>query len=425
MILTRSTSLVTVSLFCLVAMPASGAMGATKKAPVRPTISSVAPLKAGVGDQLTIKGKNFVLGKNKNTVFFKAGSKPAVTAKAAQATRTTIKVVIPKSLEKYITVTNGIAQPTRVRLKVLAKRFGKAYTTSALSPTITMGNATGGTPGGPATGPAADCDGDGIVNSVDADDDNDLLTDALDAALKLNPCSADTDGDGVEDGYEYQSALDLNNTVGQSLPYPGKRPYPNPLDGGDATSDFDGDGLGMAQEHLMWKAYGPASLVLSYSAGLKKSTPGGVFCPTIPSAGCNDDFRDVDSDGLSNWDEFNGRMTPAWWKARYPSEAPYTDTYLGTSAIDPDSDGDTLVDGADDADHDLWPNAEELDREGPVGPPRGDGVPWYRVQPFNPCLPDYNSPTCSEHPPLANPYPPFPLGNPAPPSPLVIGPPGP
>lgn len=132
MILTRSTSLVTVSLFCLVAMPASGALGATKKkkSPVRPTVRAVAPMKAGVGDQLTIKGRNFVLGKNRNTVFFKAGSRPAVSTKAIQATRTSMKVVIPKSLEKYITVKDGVAQPTRVRLRVLSKRFAKGTRSS-------------------------------------------------------------------------------------------------------------------------------------------------------------------------------------------------------------------------------------------------------------------------------------------------------
>ena len=40
----------------------------------------------------------------------------------------------------------------------------------------------------------------------------------------------------VEDGYEYQSALDLNHYPRSiPLPYPGKRPYPNPLDPGDGV----------------------------------------------------------------------------------------------------------------------------------------------------------------------------------------------
>jgi len=104
-----------------------------------------------------------------------------------------------------------------------------------------------------SSGAAADCDGDLIVDSVDDDDDNDLLSGTLEASLKLGTCNADTDGAGLEDGFEHQSALDLNNTGVPPLPYPGKRPYPNPLDGGDAGTDYDGDGLTGLQEHSMWK----------------------------------------------------------------------------------------------------------------------------------------------------------------------------
>lgn len=391
MVFTRSISLVTVSLFCLVAMPATGALGATK----RPTVRSVAPMKAGVGDQLTIKGRNFALGKKRNTVFFKAGTKPAVSVKAEQATRTTIKVVIPKSLEKYITVKGGVAQPTKFRLRILSKRFAKGYTALRLSPSISLGSASAGSIGNIA-GPASDCDADGTVNEVDTDDDNDLLSDALEVAIKLAPCVADSDSDGMGDGWEYQSALDLNNTVGQVLPYPGKRPYPNPLDGTDAKTDYDGDGLTSAQEHLMWKVYGPLTLALSYSGGLKQSVPG----PT------NDDYRDVDGDGLSNFDEWNGPMSgQQWWSLEYAAEQAYTERYDGTSAVDPDTDGDGLLDGADDSDHDLWTNAQEVYRVN------------YRVQPFNPCLPDYNSPTCSDHQPYSNVYPPF--DAPLPPAPIA------
>jgi len=404
MILTRASGLVILSLCCLVAIPASTAL-AKKKAPVRPTVRSVAPLKAGVGDQLTIKGANFVLGRKRNTIYFKAGTSPAVFAKDEQSTRTTIKVIIPKAVAKYLSVKDGVLQPTRFRLRILSERFGRSFTALALSPTIAPANVpANGSPGSPATdpitGPAADCDGDHIVDSADPDDDNDLLSDALEISLGLNTCGVDSDGDGLEDGFEYQSALDLNNTVGQSLPYPGKRPYPNPLDGSDAGTDYDGDGLTGTQEQLMWRTFGPRSLVLSYSAGLKRSVPGAV----------NDDFRDVDSDGLGNWDEFNGRMTPGWWRAIYSSEVAYSEPYAGTSAIDPDSDGDGVNDGADDTDHDLWTNASEISR----------AASGYRVQPFNPCLPDYNSPTCSEHPPASGSYPPFDLlPGPLPPSPIV------
>ena len=31
-----------------------------------------------------------------------------------------------------------------------------------------------------------------------------------------------------------------------------------------------------------------------------------------------DDEKDVDGDGLTNWDEAHGRMVPPWWQAAYP-----------------------------------------------------------------------------------------------------------
>jgi hypothetical protein len=40
------------------------------------------------------------------------------------------------------------------------------------------------------------------------------------------------------------------------LPYPGKRPYPNPLDGNDAATDYDGDGLRGYLEHQLWQKFG-------------------------------------------------------------------------------------------------------------------------------------------------------------------------
>ena len=73
----------------------------------------------------------------------------------------------------------------------------------------------------------------------------------------LDPCKADTDGDGVEDGYEYQSARDLNDDEHQDpntyLPYPEKRPYPNALDGTDGDTDHDGDSLTLLEEYGLWK----------------------------------------------------------------------------------------------------------------------------------------------------------------------------
>jgi hypothetical protein len=468
MVLARTTSLVTVSLFCLVAMPASGAMGAMKKksrTPPRPAVGSVVPLSAGVGDQLTIKGNNFVAGKLRNKVFFKAGSRPAVSVRAPQATTTMLKVVIPKGVERYMTVKDGAAQPTRFRLRVLAKRFSKGYVAIAKSPMIAPANAPhgpaapGAAPGakapdttaptvtapgavvGEAAPPAvvADCDGDGLADSVDGDDDNDRLTDALELAIKTDPCNTDSDGDGNEDAFEYHSALDLNNTGSQApLPYPGRRPYPNPLDPADADTDYDGDGLRGGLEHALWQKFGARALPLNFSDGTKFTGPA-VAAPTDPAhahlnivtyrdsprelAELSDDEKDSDNDRLGNWDEANGRMNPGFWPLNYPEPqfSPFyshmaAPMYLQPDFLDADSDGDGVLDGDDDQDHDAKGNVDELIRVD------------YRVHPYNPCLPDYRSPTCPRYfavgdpiyapfhldPPSANPVPwPEPVPEPA------------
>ena len=81
--------------------------------------------------------------------------------------------------------------------------------------------------------------------------------DTHETSIGTDPCNSDSDSDGVEDGYEYQSARDLNDDEyqgdpNQVLPYPGKRPYPNPLFA-DANIDYDGDSLTLAEEQSLWR----------------------------------------------------------------------------------------------------------------------------------------------------------------------------
>lgn len=256
-----------------------------------------------------------------------------------------------------------------------------------------------------------DVDGDGVDNINDDDDDGDLLPDVVEQRFDTNVLLADSDGDKVPDGFEHQSALDLNSVA---LPFPGKRPYPNPLDGTDAAIDFDGDGLRLREEFRAWNVTG-RPVPLSYSDGLQRS--GGTSV--------SDDDKDADEDGLSNYTELSGPMLPKWWVEYYngqnadpfgpgiaPLERPYPDRqYLGTDFADRDSDGDTLPDGADDEDHDGYSNAFES-----VRPPNWRTTytsdlgarPWgtagsnpeARVHPFNPCKPVSSDTTCHLHPPM-------------------------
>ena len=133
----------------------------------------------------------------------------------------------------------------------------------------------------------------------------------------------------------------------------------------------------------------------------------------------SDDERDEDADGLNNYYEVNGPMTAGWWKACYPKDGEYPIKYAGTKAYDADSDGDGILDGADDQDFDDVPNIMELSRNmaGNVADqraPAASAAPGLRplrtrryVNPFNPCLPDVHSRTCPRHPVIGQAWAPF------------------
>lgn len=385
-------------LLCLAVAGASlfALAGSAMAAKPVPSVKSVAPMKIKVGAKLTLKGKNFIPGKNKNRVFFLRSGGGLAWARAERATKTKLVVKVPATVTPLL---KGKAM--RLRLRVLAKSFGKV-TSARISPTVSPPN---GTVTGPGTGgaPDGDCDGDKILNAVDTDDDNDTLTDSTEATAALDPCDPDTDGDSVGDGYEYRSATDLNSTtlhgVGTPLPYPGKRPYPNALDSSDAILDYDGDGLTLADEYALWSRVGHSALPLNYSDGNQ-----------VTDGITRDDLRDADNDGLGNWDEAHGPMTSEWWKAQYDGtndvkEKPYPVVFAGTDLFDPDSDGDGVLDGADDQDHDGLPNTFEVRRPDDwkityISLVHTSGTAQYaRVNPFNPCKPVF-SVTCHQHPPF-------------------------
>jgi hypothetical protein len=284
-------------LAALTALLVPAAAGTANAATHAPTVSRVAPKHVFVGEVLTIYGHHFRRGVNKNTVAFKRDGAKAVLVKAEKGTTKLLKVTLPKRLEKVLVVRNGTPTPTRLKIRVLSAMFGKSYTKSSKSPIV--GAEKPPAPDAPdPVDPNADCDGDGQANKIDTDDDNDLLADTLEKTLKLDQCKADSDKDGAEDGYEYQSARDLNDDEHQAsnqyLPYPEKRPYPNPLDGQDADTDHDGDSLTLIEEYRLWKysiAQGtPRTLErLSYSAGeqysISERVGGGNRQPTLPAAG--------------------------------------------------------------------------------------------------------------------------------------------
>jgi hypothetical protein len=293
----------TAALAALLATP--GAAEAKKAAkPKQPTVTSVSPMNAEVGDSMTIRGRYFKKGKGVNTVVFRRSGGKAVFVKAGVSTPTRLYVVLPEKLLGEMTNQGSAKVATVFQIRVLARRFGKSFTALSKSPKIGPDTPPPPPPAPVAAAADGDCDGDGVLNGKENDDDNDgltddvelslgldpcladtdkdgledkwefdcdrdgvlnrdqsdddsdLLDDALEAKLMTDPCSKDSDADGVEDGYEYSSAIDLNDDEYQqpntALPYPGKMPYPNPLFAEDANTDFDGDGLSNLEEYKLW-----------------------------------------------------------------------------------------------------------------------------------------------------------------------------
>ena len=86
-------------------LPASA--NAASKGSAYPLITSVSPNKLGIGDVMTITGKNFRKGKNKNTVVFKRDGGRAVFVKAPDATTTKLGVTVPAKLLPFLLQQEG------------------------------------------------------------------------------------------------------------------------------------------------------------------------------------------------------------------------------------------------------------------------------------------------------------------------------
>ena len=133
---------------------------------------------------------------------------------------------MPASVARLLKVSHSRQRPTRLKLRVLAGKFSK-FTPQRLSPVVTSAGSGDGPGGGGGGGGTPD------VCNADSDHDNDLLSNSLELQIGTDPCLADTDKDGMTDGWEYWSAKDLNV---KAVPYPGKRPFPNALDPSDGDS---------------------------------------------------------------------------------------------------------------------------------------------------------------------------------------------
>jgi hypothetical protein len=416
---------------------ASAALAATP----RPTVTSFSPAQVPIGGTLILKGKNFAKGASKNRVFFvRATDGKTVRARPKSASKTRITLKVPTTLDKFLTVdANGAKKATRFQVYIFTKVFGPKTKRSRSPIVLPAGAAPVPGGGGGTTTPgatAADCDADGTPNTTDNDDDNDLIGDDVEKKIGTDPCKPDTDGDGIEDGFEYYSALDLN---GNALPYPGSRPYPNALDGSDAGTDFDGDGLKGSEEFAAWNLYGgrvlPAAAGQSfpYSDGNQTSTaPANVGAMDLDgNARITDDEKDADSDGLPNWVElaktesaYSTSSGCAFVSSTGPAPTHYSNTFTSCDAgvtilpngntfgnaivtgstvngtkppawlvtqlmnfLVSDTDGDGINDGQDDNDFDGISNLQEITA----------GTDGFYTEPQDPCDPDVNARACPLH----------------------------
>ena len=435
----RALRPVLVLLACLLtaALPATAGAATTY-----PSVSKVSPLKVGIGDVLTLSGKGFRKGKNKNIVVFKRDGGRAVFLKADSATSTKITMIVPAKLLPFLKQKEGQAQFTRFRLRVLAARFGKRYTAVKKSPLVG--------PTAVGVGNANDCDGDKVVNANDSDDDNDLLLDAEEAALGTQSCNRDSDGDGMSDGWEQFSAIDRNN---KAVPSPSRRPYPNALDAKDGSGmhvDHDGDGLTNMEEYVAWATHSgrlappdsdPYTSRLSYSggnpnsAGRPKATPEQWYMDRDGNGYLSDFERDADGDNIPNLDEMRTETdaargpgedsmdVPAFHdvglfgalylekyaversKQDFPrcagiNQVPYycLESYSGSELhvakveqldwVESDTDGDGVRDDNDDVDHDDIANLPEYLAE--LGSASGDR----QFRHLDACVPNTDSRFC-------------------------------
>jgi hypothetical protein len=309
-----------------------------------PSVTSVTPLEdILVGQSITIKGKNFVKGKKALVVIFKRpGSSRQFTARGDASSTTKATVVVPNVTSDLVPIIKVLPgqKDNMFRLRLVTK-YGasKKWTVTGNSPVIKQIAGVTPTVDPGATG---DCDSDSIKNAVDLDDDGDLLDDVTELSIGTDTCKQDTDGDTISDYYEWRVAYEYNG--GPVLPYPGLRPYPNPLLGSDAGKDYDGDRMTQLNEYRAWQY--TKQMTRFYSDADQDSDGDGKM----------DGAEDEDHDLLPNLVELGPFDTLNWLRT--------------------DTDGDGLCDGLDDEDHDGPPTAvADGDCNVPV-PNNGPNAGW-------------------------------------------------
>lgn len=115
-----------VSAAAVVLVPGSAADAKSKKkaAPV-PTVTKVSPMRVKVGRTITIRGKNFSSTRKRNAVLFKGAGGRSAIAKVSRASSKKLVVKVPPAVEQLLTKKAGKGVATKLKLRVVTKRYGK------------------------------------------------------------------------------------------------------------------------------------------------------------------------------------------------------------------------------------------------------------------------------------------------------------
>src|SRR5438067_3308716 len=131
--LMRRSLALTLPTVAAVAAFAAAALAATP----RPVVTSFSPAQPTVGSVLVLNGKNFSkVAKNNRVYFRRASDGKTVRARASKATTRRLEVVIPATVDNFLTVNaTGAKQPTRFQIGGFTKTFGP-FTKKSRSPLI-------------------------------------------------------------------------------------------------------------------------------------------------------------------------------------------------------------------------------------------------------------------------------------------------
>lgn len=191
-------------------------------------------------------------------------------------------------------------------------------------------------------------------------------------AFTTNPCSADTDGDTIPDGWEFYVNLnpldptdatnpDLNldgdlllNIEEWRTDLPGWDNKTQPTDPNNADTDFDG--LSDSLEYATGKSGGPMFVYPDEIANqrIAEALANGKVIPDLEVArklfggGCNPNSRDTDGDGMSDAWEFYLGLGASGMPENYPYLAKKGQTLIGMDPTFPfddeyDNDNDGLT----------------------------------------------------------------------------------